>query len=271
MYTVYQIKNLINNKSYIGSSIRVEKRWQEHKREAFNIKSKKYNYPLYCDFRKYGLDNFNFTVLRDDFETVKEMQDYEHDMIIYYNSHIPNGYNQTFAASGGMNYITAVEKSSKKCAKVDIYNNIIEIYNSYHDAARANNFGDNNANIIREVCKGNRAATKGMYFRDLDKDNNIIKKPFKSNHSKKMVIGISVFGEEDVYFNSISEAAREIQTDRGSISKCVNGSTRYSVVHNRIWRNVDLYGNIIENEIDIDKKIEEYQLKEGRIDNNGNE
>ena len=47
-------------------------------------------------------------------------------MIIYYNSHIPNGYNQTFATSGGMNYLTAIEKISKKCAKVDIYNNIIE-------------------------------------------------------------------------------------------------------------------------------------------------
>ena len=271
MYTVYQIKNLINNKSYIGSSVRVEKRWQEHKREAFNTKSKKYNYPLYCDFRKYGLDNFNFTILRDDFETVKEMQDYEHDMIIYYSSHIPNGYNQTFATSGGMNYITAIEKSSKKCAKVDIHNNIIEIYNSYHDAARANNFGDNNANMIREVCKGNRAASKGMYFRDLDENNNIIKKPFKSNHNKKMIIGISILGDEDIYFNSISEAARKIQADRGSISKCVNGSSRYSVVHNRIWRSIDLYGDIIENEIDIDKKIEEYQLKEGRNDNYGNE
>lgn len=30
MYSVYKITNLTNNKSYIGSSIRVEKRWREH-------------------------------------------------------------------------------------------------------------------------------------------------------------------------------------------------------------------------------------------------
>ena len=31
MFSVYKITNKINNKCYIGSSIRVEKRWKEHK------------------------------------------------------------------------------------------------------------------------------------------------------------------------------------------------------------------------------------------------
>ena len=30
MYSVYKITNKINNKCYIGSSIRVEKRWNGH-------------------------------------------------------------------------------------------------------------------------------------------------------------------------------------------------------------------------------------------------
>lgn len=53
MYAVYKITNLINNKCYIGSSIRVEKRWQQHRNVAFNINSSQYNYPLYRAFRKY--------------------------------------------------------------------------------------------------------------------------------------------------------------------------------------------------------------------------
>lgn len=36
--------------------------------------------------------------------------------------------------------------------------------------------------------------------------------------------------------NSISEAARIENLARGSISKCVNGSTRYSCVGGRIWK-----------------------------------
>lgn len=271
MYTVYQIKNLKNNKSYIGSSINVEKRWKAHKTVAFNSNSSHYNYPLYKDFRKYGLENFEFIVLKDDFKTIKEMQNYEKAMIVYYNTHIPNGYNQTYATSGGMNYLAAIEKRSQKCAKVDIYNNIIEIYNSYHDAARANGLNENSATIIRRVCKGETFASNNLYFRDLDYNNNIIEKPFKFGHGKKMIVGISVKGEEDIYFSSISEAANALNIPRSSISKCVNGHQRYSVVHERIWRAIDIYGDIIENEIDIDKKIKEYQLKERRIDKNDNE
>ena len=36
MYTnsgIYQIRNIINNKIYIGSSANIKKRWSEHKRD----------------------------------------------------------------------------------------------------------------------------------------------------------------------------------------------------------------------------------------------
>ena len=66
MYTVYKITNLTNNKCYIGSSIRVEKRWQEHKNTAFNPNSPHYQYPLYRAFRKYGLKNFSFKIIKND-------------------------------------------------------------------------------------------------------------------------------------------------------------------------------------------------------------
>lgn len=36
MLMVYKITNQINNKSYIGSTIRGYKRWDEHKKDAFN-------------------------------------------------------------------------------------------------------------------------------------------------------------------------------------------------------------------------------------------
>ena len=39
-----------------------------------------------------------------------------------------------------------------------------------------------------------------------------------------------------VYYDSISEAAREEGVERGSISKCIAGSTRYNTVGGRIWK-----------------------------------
>ena len=47
MFVVYKITNLKNNKCYIGSSIRVEARWREHKNVSQNPNNSQYNYPLY--------------------------------------------------------------------------------------------------------------------------------------------------------------------------------------------------------------------------------
>lgn len=62
---IYQIINLINGHSYIGQSRQIEKRWQNHKITATNIKDKNYNYPLYRAFRKYGIENFQFIILEE--------------------------------------------------------------------------------------------------------------------------------------------------------------------------------------------------------------
>ena len=50
-FSVYKITNTINQKKYIGSSIRVYKRWQQEKNAAFNPNNSSYNYPLSIAFR----------------------------------------------------------------------------------------------------------------------------------------------------------------------------------------------------------------------------
>lgn len=80
MTGIYQIKNKINGKSYVGKSIRIEERFSDHKNWAFNSNSKKYMYPLYQAFRKYGINNFDFIVLEECLEN--ELHDKE---CFYYN------------------------------------------------------------------------------------------------------------------------------------------------------------------------------------------
>lgn len=65
MTGIYKITNIINKKVYIGQSIDIEKRWGEHKRNAFNPNTHTYNYPLYRAIRKYGLTNFEFEVIEE--------------------------------------------------------------------------------------------------------------------------------------------------------------------------------------------------------------
>ena len=242
MNSVYKITNQINQKSYIGSSTRIEKRWAEHKNCAFNPNSNKYNYPLYQAFRKYGVDNFTFEIIKNDFSTIEEMQDYEQQMILKYNALSPNGYNQTIQTSSNnianenlQKYLTEV---SKQCALVNSKNEILEIYPSYHAAARAQGWdGDDRASTIKRICEGKARECNGLIFRLLDSEGNIIIPIFQTRKRRTKVYGISIDDPTDIiYYDSISEAARCEKTDRCSISKCINGSTKYSKVKGRVWR-----------------------------------
>jgi len=58
---VYKISNIIDNRVYIGSTINLHKRWNEHKRDL--LKNKHQNIHLQRFVNKYGLDKLNFSVI----------------------------------------------------------------------------------------------------------------------------------------------------------------------------------------------------------------
>lgn len=264
MFTVYKITNKINNKCYIGSSIRVEKRWQQHIKASQNPNNPNYNYPLYNAFRLYGIENFIFEILKNDFISIEEMEDYERKMIEQYDAtNRDSGYNQTKFTNHHIiakeNLQKHLETISQACALVDKNNNILETYISYAEAARIHTGQENCTSAIANVCKGITSSYKGLYFRNLLADGTIEKIPFKSYKNKKNIIGINIENPiEEKYFNSISEAAENMKTDRWSIIQCIQGVKRYSVVKGYIWRELDINGNIIENDINIEEKILEY-------------
>ena len=55
---IYKIENLVNHKVYIGQSIHIEKRWQEHCRPSADSAIAK-------AIRKYGKENFSFQILEE--------------------------------------------------------------------------------------------------------------------------------------------------------------------------------------------------------------
>ena len=85
---IYKIVNNINNKCYIGQTIRnPEKRWKEH------TNSKCKNTALTIAINKYKKENFIFSVILEiNNEKLDEM---EVEYIKTYNSLSPNGYNLT--------------------------------------------------------------------------------------------------------------------------------------------------------------------------------
>ena len=93
MIGIYKIENKENKMVYIGQSINIEKRWSNHRSCAFNQNSKDYNIPLYRDFRKYGIDKFNFEVIE---ECLKDELDIKEQYWIEYFNSFYNGYNESF-------------------------------------------------------------------------------------------------------------------------------------------------------------------------------
>ena len=86
---IYKITNTINNKCYIGQTIKsAEDRWKEDQSHAFGTHINDINKTLYQAIRKYGLENFTFEVLQDNIETFEQLDKAEIYWIDYYNSFV---------------------------------------------------------------------------------------------------------------------------------------------------------------------------------------
>ncbi|OUQ14271.1 hypothetical protein B5E87_03670 [Massilimicrobiota sp. An142] len=122
---IYMIKNRINSKKYIGQSINIEKRWKDHiKMSHTNIR----NNHLYNALKKYGIENFDFSVLEEC--TKDELNIREKYWINYYQTVDRNkGYNAT---SGGDSHYYLRDESKQKISQTrkELYanTNLAEVY-----------------------------------------------------------------------------------------------------------------------------------------------
>lgn len=92
---IYKITSKVNNKIYIGQTIRpIKERFSEHLRSA---DGKYNNQPLYDAMNKYGKDNFVIELIGEyDYE---ELNEYESLFIEQYDSY-NSGYNATLGGEG---------------------------------------------------------------------------------------------------------------------------------------------------------------------------
>lgn len=104
---IYKITNKINNKVYIGQSVHVERRINEHKNLLRN--NKHHNQHLQHSYNKYGKKNFIFNIICEC--EANELNEKEIFYIKKYNSFL-DGYNLT--PGGSYNYTNDIEKKIKK-------------------------------------------------------------------------------------------------------------------------------------------------------------
>jgi len=111
---VYCIKNIINNKEYIGLTKRpLEQRWKQHIRESNRENGWEWNTPLGNAIKKYGKDSFQVFVL-EHCNSIDEMKQKEIQLIKERKSlATENGYNLTLGGDGRLGYKLSEETKRK--------------------------------------------------------------------------------------------------------------------------------------------------------------
>ena len=92
MIGIYKITNKINDNSYIGLSVDIERRWKTHCQRYQDPNNKEYDKVLYKAFRKYGINNFSFEIIEEC--DAKQLQEKEKYWITFYDTY-NHGYNAT--------------------------------------------------------------------------------------------------------------------------------------------------------------------------------
>ena len=143
MIGIYKITNNINGKCYIGQSVNIEKRFNNHKIACNNPNDNGYKYPLYQAIRKYGIENFSFEILEEC--NINDLDEREKFYIIKYNSY-NNGYNQTLG--GKSNFVfskltkqQAEEIQNKLMSGKYMIVTLAEQYGVHRDTIRDINLG----------------------------------------------------------------------------------------------------------------------------------
>ena len=263
MVGIYKITNLVNNKIYIGQSINIKRRFEEHHYKPFYQKGDEYNIPLYRAIRKYGVDNFNFEVIEECLP--EELNDKEQYWIQYYNSYIQNncGYNLTYGGDGratilhekilnlwdNKKSISVIAKELEIC-KASVINHLEGYINYSSDEAKKRGYEllktdkkvklyDLKLNLLNSFNNPEEAA-KSLNV-TVDSIKNCCQHRTHSckgyilcweNETpnlitkRKKVLQFDLNGELIQSYIGVNEAARQTQIDSANISRCCNGKAK---------------------------------------------
>jgi group I intron endonuclease len=155
MQAIYQIRNKINNKIYIGSTNNINKRWNNHK-SKLNNKIHENSY-LQAAWDKYGEENFEFSII----EQVNDQNRIEKEIFYLqetksYERHIGYNFDKNPTDKSGKNnpfYGKQHSKETKDKIKLIANNRSDELKNKMGEKNRGENHGQAllNWDIVREI------------------------------------------------------------------------------------------------------------------------
>lgn len=180
-FVVYKIINNINGKFYIGKTHYLPDRISLHKSRYKNLL---YESELYCDMRKYGLENFSLIVLEQcDINNLVEREKFwiENTRALY------NGYNKS-ASNGGQVGFKMLESTKRKMSE-SRRNEKNGFYNKTHTQEVRKNINKNRGPISKETREKMSKNSKGA----------------ENSKGKKCIL---VLNNENIEFETLSKCYR---------------------------------------------------------------
>lgn len=192
---IYKITNLVNNKVYIGQTIKtLNKRWKNH----LDAARKNDHKHLYQAINYYGKDNFKIEII-DDAATIDELNRKENYWVNYYNSLNPTkGYNNIDGGKANpMNYNLVKEYHKQKMRSNEVK---VKISNAIKQIRKEKGFSEETRKKISLKLKGNK------HFKGKKRTLEAIRKTSQSLY--KQVYCIDINGNKIKEFNSVIDAAK---------------------------------------------------------------
>ncbi len=258
---VYKITNTVTGKCYIGSSVNIKSRWQQHKGNLG--KNRHHAKHLQHSWNKYGKDAFIFEIVYECAPIKDIILFYEQLWIDFYG--FKNLYNQLPNAGSALG-MRHSNNTKEKCRidkidkmvpviQINMSGEIIHRYESVHEASRA--IGMMRGTIHQSIRKY-RKCGNSMFVKSVDDIENALRmnsiivmqkkesnsktgkksgKKYGKNNGRRMAQFDKNTLEQINIFNSISGAARSVKTSYYDISLCATGKRKTAGGY--IWRYID--------------------------------
>lgn len=271
---VYQIKNLINGKIYIGSSININSRWKEHIRFLNN--NKHHSIHFQRAWNKYGEDSFEFKIIElvNNTDNLLDREQYYLDKFESYNR--DNGYNIAKNSSAPMTGRKFSEETLIKLSN-SIKNRDPSCWAKGEDKPNSVFKDEDIVEIKRLIYEGNRTLdisklynvepntitqikTGERWSHIKTEYDNLIKQTPRQKLNERDIIEIKKLLIEEKL--NIKEIAEIFEITFGQVSSIKNLNT---------WRNIgeeyneQLRNRLCVNKLDKNKVVEiKYLLLEGK-------
>ena len=221
MIGIYAI--IIDNKYYIGQSVDIKRRWQEHRKD---LKAGTHeNKHLQNAYNKYGKAKFEI-LLECEKEKLNEFERYFILAFMTYDKNI--GYNKSY---GGETCLITEAFKEEHCIPIlqfDKYGKLVAEHYSLNEAIRKNK---SSYDVIRDGIK-ERRKVKGYYFiekKEYEKNPNLAKL-----FNWKPIIQFDLQGNLIAEYFNIDKALKETNAHKGSLKAVLNGKLQST--NGYIWR-----------------------------------